>query len=129
MFVPVHQLEQVLETVTNDLPSQLRLFYQHPSQIYASTDFHVARHGLEVFIQLFLPVVDYRPVQMYQLITTGLIVPGNQGFITKMKNVPKYIIFDPARVRIGIISEKPPVQGMIDQDAINFQYVFSSSCW
>ena len=60
-------------------------------------------------------------------ITIPLPVPGKQGFVTILKNMPRFVIMDLQRGRIGTLEELA-IHCMIPEDNIDYQYTFSRSC-
>ena len=104
-------LRNISDEVVNELnPKGFEPCYQHVKELYAINNFDVVRRGLELYIRLRIPYanIGHRQLSVYETQTFPLPVPGQQGVVSQLKDVPRYLLGNPDTLLIGEISEMPP---------------------
>jgi hypothetical protein len=92
-LLSVELVTQILENVTRELQdNSYYLCHETPQDLYESRNFDYARHGNDIIIQLRLPYSRFRPLNLYRTITLPMKVNGQQGFVTQLQDVPKYLV-------------------------------------
>jgi uncharacterized membrane protein len=107
-LLSVELVTQILENVTRELEqNSYYLCYGTPQDLYESRNFDYARHGNDIIIRLRLPYSRFRPLNLYRTITLPMKVNGQQGFVTQLQDVPKYLVSSLAQDLVEEITEIP----------------------
>jgi len=93
-LISFDQIARVLQIATLELNRvRYHLCLQTPQAIYANAEFDVTRHDNAIFVRLRLPVSVMPDVSVYRTEIFDLPVPGKQGLITSLTNIPQYLVF------------------------------------
>jgi hypothetical protein len=107
-LLSVELVTQILDNVKRELEeNSYHLCYETPQDLYESRNFDYARHGNDIIIRLRLPYSRFRPLNLYRTITLPMEVNGQQGFVTQLQDVPKYLVSSLAQDLVDEIAEMP----------------------
>ena len=107
---------KVLREIASDVTRELRTkgfepCFDHVKDLYAVNNFDVLRRGFDVFIHLRLPYASLgnRRLNVYETQIFPLPVPGTQGLITILKDIPRFLLGQPKAfaLQIGELFELP----------------------
>jgi hypothetical protein len=119
---------QILENVTRELEqNSYYLCYETLQDLYESRNFDYGRHGNDIIIRLRLPYSKFRPFNLYRTITFPMKVNGQQGFVTQLQHVPKYLVSSLAQNLVGEVTEMP-VYPVVEMDEIKWHTENTQSC-
>jgi hypothetical protein len=107
-LLSVELVTQILENVTRGLEeNSYYLCYETPQDLHESRNFDYTRHGNDIIIRRRLPYSTFRPLNLYRTITLPMKVNGQQGFVTQLQDVPKYLVSSLAQDLVAENAEKP----------------------
>jgi len=93
------------------------LCFRTAREIYAARSFGAARHGSDI-IKLHVPYTLYNNMKMYEPSVFPMPVPGAQGLVTELKNLPRYRIVNSGLKWIGEVNELPAHGVVHEEDMI-----------
>jgi len=91
------------------------LCFRTAREIYAARSFEVARQGSDIIIKLHVPYTLYNHMTMYEMSVFPMPVPGAQGLVTELNNLPRYMLVSSGLKWIGEVSE-PPAHGVVHDE-------------
>jgi hypothetical protein len=133
-LIPMDQMEMVIQQANNDVsPLGAGLCQRLPQEVYASRVFDYARFGSDLVVRVYLPYYKVRysnrganpGFRIYKTKTFPMIVPGSQGLVSEIKDIPKFVIVSDVRDQVGTI-EEVPMDGIIKNEDI--KWYGSDSC-
>jgi hypothetical protein len=127
-LITVAQLRDMINDVNDELVKQgTKLCHSSPREIYMIQNFDVARAQNDLIIRLRLPYSWHPRMSVYKTYTFPSIVPGQQRFVSKIRDFPRYIITDAYKRLIGELSE-PPKASVVELSEITWHKPGSGSC-
>jgi hypothetical protein len=127
-LVDANTLTAALSNITRLLRGQSKEpCYSTAREIYESRNFDYARRGLDLFIWIKIPYTRLQKLNLYRLHTFPVSVPGDQGLVTQLKDMPKYILGESARTMIGELIEEPK-QPVVDTEQVRWHDSVHRSC-
>ena len=107
-LVDMGQVTEVFRNITGTLRRMSKdLCLSSAAEIYTSGSYDFARKGKDLYVHVRLPVTDKPRMTVYKVIILPIPVPGEQGLLTTLKDMPKFIVMDDTSGRTGEISERP----------------------
>ena len=104
----------------NELSKQgFSLCYTKASDVYADSNFDLARHEHDIFVRVRFPYTKHPKMNMFELTAVPMQIPGNQNLITMVKELPKYIA---THIGHGLVGEVSRVQdtGILDREEVRW---------
>jgi hypothetical protein len=127
-MIAVEMLEPVLTNLLEKLwRDNLKLCYVNARDVYKSRNVDVARSEYNLFIRLRIPYSELPWLNVYETSTVGIPVPGKEGWLTTIKNIPPLILMEPTLGLIGEILIVPSTP-VIDELAIRWHQPQGLSC-
>jgi hypothetical protein len=86
-------------------------------EIYSNRNLDYALKGYNLFVWFHVSYTRYQKMNLYRLHTFPVPVPGNQGLVTRLRDVPKFLVGNAARSLMGELT-KDPKQPMVKVEQI-----------
>ena len=92
-LIPHTELATIIDVVRRQLDTSVgRLIYTTALETYAVQNFDYARMGNDLVIRLHLPYKREDEMNVYKVETFPLPVPGKQGLISTLVDMPQYVL-------------------------------------
>ena len=125
-LISVDDINNALRNASSALRQQsMTLCTLTAKDVYASNTFVYARSDDDLFVRIRLPYTRYPPMTVFKTFVFPIPVPGSQGLVTLLKNLPRWLVR--SKDVIGELSD-PPALPIVDSSSIIFHERHQSSC-
>jgi hypothetical protein len=124
----VTQLQEVLDQANVQLQKRNAwLCFPTAAEVLTMRNFDVFRVGENLVIRLKMPFTRHPKLSIYRMKVFDQPVPGPQGFVTRLQNVPRYWVINRHHGLIGQIDELP-IAPVIHSAQVSWQLPRTNSC-
>ena len=101
-LVPQATARAILRNISFSLTNDYHLALRTVRGLYSLKSFDFARQESDIIIRIKIPLTKQPRMSVYKIRSIPMPVPGDQGFVSKIDDLPKLIVHVPNTQRLGV---------------------------